>query len=479
MPSSWGNCWRKSGVNKKAAPPRQTPVLNPAILTPMPVHRAANQHWPFDRPNKTLPDLPTRRTMSASNRAKLIEKLHKVLKKQYTVPPSQPSRPLLEHVLYASLLEDCPSDLADEGMAKCEQDFFDWNEVRVTTTSELAQVLSRLPDPQRAAARLKGNLQSIFEEFYTFDLDHLKKENLGKAVKKFSDMPTMTSFVLGYTIQHGLGGHAIPLDYSAMVVLMITGIASQAEASTGKVPGLERAIPKTKGMEFASLLHQCGIALHASNKDKTARGVIESVQKGSGKELDEWLVNKSQARQRAKVRKKEEKEAAREKALADAAAAREAAAAAAAKKAAASSRRAAKKASGPSAAEQAAAELAAAEKKAAAAAKAKSKTKSKAKPKAAAKKTTSKKSTPAKPAKSATTKKSPPAKKSAPAKKAAPAKKPTSKKTTAKKPTSKKTAAKKPTSKKSAAKSSKSAKPAAKKSSKKATGRKLTKRKPR
>ena len=60
-----------------------------------------------------------------------------------------------ESVLYASLLEDAPADLADEGMAKCEQEFFDWNEVRVTTATELSQVLSRLPDA--AATHLRQN----------------------------------------------------------------------------------------------------------------------------------------------------------------------------------------------------------------------------------------------------------------------------------------------------------------------------------
>ena len=91
--------------------------------------------------------------MPASNRASLIGKLHTALKKHYKPAPAQPSRPLLEYVLYASLLEDAPADLADEGMAKCEQEFFDWNEVRVTTVTELSQVLNRLPEPQRAATR--------------------------------------------------------------------------------------------------------------------------------------------------------------------------------------------------------------------------------------------------------------------------------------------------------------------------------------
>ena len=257
--------------------------------------------------------------MSANKRAALIGKLHTALRKHFKAAPAQPTRPLLEHVLYASLLQDAPPDLADEGLAKCEQEFFDWNEVRVTTVTELSQVLSRLPEPLKAAQRLKGNLQAIFEEFYTFDLDHLKKENLGKAVNKFEKMPGMTPFVLSYTIQHGLGGHSIPVDYSAMVILLSTGIASQTEAMSGKVPGLERAVPKSKAIEFSSLLHQAGIALNKNSKDKKARAVLDTVVKGASKQLDDWLASKKAAKKRVVQRKAQEKKAAAEQAAAEAA----------------------------------------------------------------------------------------------------------------------------------------------------------------
>ncbi len=255
--------------------------------------------------------------MSASNRAALIGKLQTALKKHYKPQPAQPTRPLLEHLLYASLLQDAPAELADEGMAKCEQEFFDWNEVRVTSITELTQVLARLPEAAKAAQRLKSNLQAIFEEFYTFDLDHLKKENLGKAVGKFEKMPGMTPFVLSYTVQHGLGGHSIPLDYASMVIMLATEIASQPEAATGKVPGLERAIPKSKGIEFSNLLHQCAIALSKNMKDKTARAVLDSVNKGSSQRLDEWLASKKAAKKRVVKRKTEEKAAAIEAAKED------------------------------------------------------------------------------------------------------------------------------------------------------------------
>ncbi|MGC6442500.1 MAG: hypothetical protein ACON4H_07535 [Rubripirellula sp.] len=434
--------------------------------------------------------------MSASNRASLIGKLQTALKKFYQPLPTQPTRPLLEHVLYASLLEDAPADLADEGMAKCEQEFFDWNEVRVTTITELSQVLENLPDPQKAARRLKSNLQAIFEEFYTFDLDHLKKENLGKAVAKFEKMPGMTPFVLNYTVQNGLGGHAIPVDYSAMVIMLSTEIASQSEAMAGKVPGLERAIPKNKAIDFSGLLHQAAVALNASTKDKTARQLLDAVSKGSSERLDQWLESKKAAKKRVVKRKADERAAAEEAEKLrleeeQAAQERKAAKKAASEKAAAAKIAAAEKA----ASEKAAEEKAAAAAKAAQAKAAEKAAKSTKKKKATASKAT--KSTSTSTAKKKGSKKvsaagtsskkvaKKTAKKSSKKTSAAktPAKKKSAKKSPVKKKTAKKSPVKKVTKKKASAKKSSTTttkpKSAKKTPAKKSASRKLTKRKPR
>ena len=416
--------------------------------------------------------------MSASNRATLIGKLNTALKKYYKPAPAQPTRPLLEHVLYASLLEDASFELADEGMAKCEQEFYDWNEVRVTTATELSQVLSRLPEPVKAARRMKSNLQGIFEEFYTFDLDHLKKENLGKAVTKFERMPGMTPFVLSYTIQHGLGGHSIPIDYSAMVIMLSTQIATQPEAMAGKVPGLERAIPKSKGIDLSNLLHQAAVALNKSTNDKTARSMLDAVSKGSSKRLDEWLASKKEAKKRILKRKADEKAA--EKA-AKRAAAREAEKAAKAALEAKLAPPKPKKAKPPAPKK----ELPAKPAKKAAAKPAKKTAK-----KASVKKTTVKKAVAKKPSVKKVTKKKTKAAKKPATKKTAPAKKAKAKPAATKKSKAKKkTTAKKPVkaaaskASKKAAKSTQKKAPAktAKKkaSAKKSTNRKLTKRKPR
>ncbi len=82
--------------------------------------------------------------MSTPNRASKITKAHKVLKKHYK-PYVVADRPILEHLLYACCLQSATHEAADEAFAKLQQAYYDWNEVRVTTISELAEVMNCLP----------------------------------------------------------------------------------------------------------------------------------------------------------------------------------------------------------------------------------------------------------------------------------------------------------------------------------------------
>ena len=113
-----------------------------------------------------------------------------------------------------------------------------------------------MPDPATAAANLKCILQTVFEANYSFDLEPLKKQNLGVAIKRLEKLEGASPFVVALATQYALAGHFIPLDRGTLEVLYIVGIATDAERQSGSVAGLERAIPKSKGTEFGSLLHQ-------------------------------------------------------------------------------------------------------------------------------------------------------------------------------------------------------------------------------
>ena len=101
----------------------------------------------------------------------------------------------------------------------------------------------------------------------------MRKQNLGKATKQLEKYK-VPHFGVGYVTQSALGGHSIPIDAGALQTLVILGAVTESEAAKHTAPGLERAIPKSKGVEFGSLLHQLGADLHAAPHGPKARKII-------------------------------------------------------------------------------------------------------------------------------------------------------------------------------------------------------------
>ena len=230
--------------------------------------------------------------MATSNRADLLTKTHKTLKKHYTAETPNLKRPLMEQMLFACCLEDGPADAALKAYEAVQDSCFDWNEVRVSTVTELAEFMKGLPEPSTAASRLKRVLQSVFESDYTFELEKLKKENIGVAVKKLTKFDGVTPFVTSYTVQTSLGGHSIPVGRGALAVLYAVGVINEKELEARNVPGLERAIAKSKGIEFGSLLHQIGVDFDASPFSPSLKKLLQSIAPDAAERLPKRAVKK-------------------------------------------------------------------------------------------------------------------------------------------------------------------------------------------
>ncbi len=213
--------------------------------------------------------------MASSNRGSQFAKIHKILKKQsYEVVSPDSERPLMEHLLFSACLENAHYDAAEQAFAALTHNFFDWNEIRVSTIRELSEVMPRLPDPAAAANRVKRILQSVFESTYSFDLEELRKQNLGPAIERLREMDGTTRFTVSYVVQSALGGHSIPVDAGAIRVFHILDLISDANVEKGEVPGLERAIAKSKGLEFGSLLHQLAADLVSNPYSPAVREIL-------------------------------------------------------------------------------------------------------------------------------------------------------------------------------------------------------------
>ncbi len=219
--------------------------------------------------------------MTTTNRAAVLNKTHRVLKRTYKPSALRGEQPLLESLLFACCLENTHYDVAQEAFTKLRNSFFDWNEIRVSTVKELAEVMGALAEPPAAAARLKGILQSVFESDYSFELEQLKKQNIGTAVKRLQKLSGATPFVVAYGTQTALAGHSIPVDKGTLGVLYVLGVITQSEAEQGNVPGMERAIPKSKGHEFGALVHELGSEFFSNPFSPALRELLLSIAPGA------------------------------------------------------------------------------------------------------------------------------------------------------------------------------------------------------
>jgi endonuclease-3 len=212
--------------------------------------------------------------MASPNRSALIGRTLKVLRKHFKPVSPPKDRSLFEHLLFACLVEDSPTEAAEQAFTTLRNDYFGWNEVRVSTIRELTDALKPLVNPADSAARLKQTLHSVFESVYEFDIETLKKQNIGQAAKQLQKYNGTTSFAVAYVTQHALGGHAIPLNRGALIALHTVGVISNDEFNKSVVPGLERTVSKSKGPEVASLLHQLGVEIGRNPYGQPARKLM-------------------------------------------------------------------------------------------------------------------------------------------------------------------------------------------------------------
>ena len=128
--------------------------------------------------------------MVSGNRTELLKELYKAIKKQVT-PTFPQERNVLENFIFGTCLEDAGYEAAETAFAALKETLSGWNEVRVSSPAELAEMMPQLPDPRGTAIRIKKILNAIFEERYAFDLEDLRKQNLTTAFAKLESIPAV------------------------------------------------------------------------------------------------------------------------------------------------------------------------------------------------------------------------------------------------------------------------------------------------
>ena len=108
--------------------------------------------------------------MTNAERAAVLKRMVTVLKKNFKVERPDVNRTPIEQLIYSICLENASFSAADDVYNALTHNYFDWNEVRVSSSRELAETMKNLPEPAQTGLRLKRILHYIFDQKYAFEI---------------------------------------------------------------------------------------------------------------------------------------------------------------------------------------------------------------------------------------------------------------------------------------------------------------------
>jgi endonuclease III len=187
---------------------------------------------------------------AVTNKQRVLNQILNVWKKAGEPEPPR-DLPVLEQYIYALCREGTTRDLADQTFQALRARFFDWNEIRVSSSRELEEVFDDLPDSESRAVRLISFLQEVFETTFSFDLESLHKKGMKQAAKQLSRYQSSSDFVVAWVLRQSLGGHSVPLDAPTLRVTRRLGlIEADQESVEAARASLEHLVPKARALAF-------------------------------------------------------------------------------------------------------------------------------------------------------------------------------------------------------------------------------------
>lgn len=181
-------------------------------------------------------------------------------KATHPAPESPLELTVLDQVIFAICREDALQEKAEAAFRNLQTRFFDWNEVRVSSTGELMEALAALPHARARAERITAFLQEHFEATYSFDLEGLLKKGVKGTAKQLEKAGGMNDFALAWVNQRALKAQTIPMDSSMLrCAKRLELVDSAIEKTSAAREALEGFVAKTKVVDFTDSLSRIAV----------------------------------------------------------------------------------------------------------------------------------------------------------------------------------------------------------------------------
>lgn len=198
--------------------------------------------------------MPSAAATKASDKTSACKKLTTLLQKDYGKSLPKQKLPVLETMLFAVCLEDNTWTDAEAGYDKLIKSYFDLNEIRVSSVSEIERTLGNLRNADWKGLRIRSILRYVFESTYSYDFEKLARLTLESAHKRLKKIDYISPFVTNFTLQQAMGSHVICLDdcsHRAAIHLGIVPADSTIEAAS---EFLKAGVKKADAFSFTYLL---------------------------------------------------------------------------------------------------------------------------------------------------------------------------------------------------------------------------------
>ncbi len=194
--------------------------------------------------------------VKASDRTKACQQVVTLLKKHYGNRVPTLNHDVLDTLLFAICLENNTFSQAQDSLQRLKESFFDYNEVRVSSITELQMVFSDQSHPEWRALRIRETLQYVFEGRYSYELEDMKKKNLEAAEKHLGKVESLTPFIVNHALLHTLGAHVVPVDDNMLSAAIWLGLLEDETKHDLATDQFKGAIRKADVPQFYFLFNQ-------------------------------------------------------------------------------------------------------------------------------------------------------------------------------------------------------------------------------
>ena len=202
--------------------------------------------------------------------SKKIQRLHRSLSRKYPKVQKVIHDEPTDAIIYAIISSELSEKATESAIKKFADYFVDLNDLRVSRTEEIVEMLDGdTPVTRNIALTITMVLRAIFNEYHKLSLEVLKKTGKRPARQILEKMEGTSRFVVDYCMLTSLQGHAIPLT-KGMIEYLKSKELVYPDADEQQIGGfLAKQISAKKGYEFYALLRRESEAPKSKKKEKS------------------------------------------------------------------------------------------------------------------------------------------------------------------------------------------------------------------